>query len=482
MAIFPSGCWRTATAASWILSPASPSRITDPANRFDPVAVKMLALMPPSSAANAYQIRLASPTNRNTEDQLIGRFDQQLTPRSGFGARVPVLQSAPWNYAPEHLYIVKPGQKAHSRNVTANHSWVLSPTWVNDANYTHNVTESNSNPPAELPPRSLEGYGSRVKVLPGLPTIRVTINGWYGPTSARAIRRSRRTTSSPIPRLCQWPAQSPFGSDFRRYSLDKTAPFSSGGNITFNGQLFSEPGSNNAGNSFAEFVLGQASAWRQQSAWSERFTNNYIAFFVQEDWRANSRFTLNLGLRWDPGIDFKENLADKSATFIPGLKSQRFPNAPLGMQFLATPGSKTLSSQPEWNNLAPRIGVAYQVTPKTVIRSAIRIFTISQRASSITAWAPASLRPAGHDERAGAHVRSIQPAGPSWTLVRVPGNALCLHALQHVGVASKYMPNRYMQNWNLIVERQVFGSAGPSRLRRVPWNAPDAGREINPPI
>ena len=138
--------------------------------------------------------------------------------------------------------------------------------------------------------------------------------------------------------------------------------------------MFSERGRNNAGNSFAEFVLGQASAWRQQSSWSERLTNNYIALFVQEDWRATSRLTFNLGLRWDPRFDFKENLGDKGATFIPGLKSQRFPNAPLGLQFLGDPSIKDVVIQPEWRNLAPRIGLAYQVTPKTVVRSAIGIF------------------------------------------------------------------------------------------------------------
>src|SRR6201999_3890942 len=88
-----------------------------PASRFDPAAVKMLALMPPSLASNGYQVRLPSPATTNSDDQIIGRFDQQFSARQRFSARVfQYFQNAPWTYAPENLYIVNAGQKAHSRN------------------------------------------------------------------------------------------------------------------------------------------------------------------------------------------------------------------------------------------------------------------------------------------------------------------------------------------------------------------------------
>ena len=400
----PTEAMKSGNFSEWLL-PNGTGRILDPLanntpfpnnvipqNRFDPVARRMLAFMPASAPGASYQLRIPTPTLGNSDDQFTGRLDRQLTPSQRLSGRVfQYLKDDPWSYAPEHIYYVEAGQKGHSRNVTLNHSWTLSSKWLNDFNFTNSIGESNSFPPAELAQRSLEGFGSRVKVLPDLPTMGVTINGWFGPTLGQGYTQLQKNYQfTNVIGYATGRHNLRIGGEYRRFSLDKTAPFNSGGNITFNGQLFSERGRNNAGNSFAEFVLGQASAWRQQSSWSERLTNNYIALFVQEDWRATSRLTFNLGLRWDPRFDFKENLGDKGATFIPGLKSQRFPNAPLGLQFLGDPSIKDVVIQPEWRNLAPRIGLAYQVTPRTVVRSAIGIFYDQLTGISITAWAAAN--------------------------------------------------------------------------------------------
>ncbi|MDQ6700486.1 MAG: hypothetical protein M3Z36_09910 [Acidobacteriota bacterium] len=206
--------------------------------------------MPASTASNGYQVRVASPTSRNTEDQFIGRFDHQLSQNQRFSARVfQFLQDAPWNYAPENLYIVMAGQKAHSRNTTLNHSWILSPKWVNDLSYTHNVTESNSTPPEALLGRSLQGYGARVKVLPALPTLAVTINGWSAFDIGQGYNQIQKNDHlTEVLNYATGQHNLRVGMDFRRYNLDKTAPFSSGGQITFSGQLFSDSGRNNAGN------------------------------------------------------------------------------------------------------------------------------------------------------------------------------------------------------------------------------------------
>jgi TonB dependent receptor len=102
-------------------------------------------------------------------------------------------------------------------------------------------------------------------------------------------------------------------------------------------------------------------------------TNNYFALFVQEDIRVTPRLTANLGLRWDPRFDFSER-DGKQMTFIPGTQSTRFPNAFTGVQFLGHATVPDRLIQTDWNNLAPRVGLAYQLTPKTVIRTAYGIF------------------------------------------------------------------------------------------------------------
>ena len=384
----PSEAMKRGDFSEWLL-PNGTGRIYDPLNptvpfpgniipdnRIDPVARRMLAFMPASAPGSQYQLRIPTPTRRSTDNQVTARLDHLVNSAHRISGRVfTFYKDDPWVYAPEHLYFVEAGQQGYTRNITFNHAWVIAPTWVNDFNFTTNVTESNSFPPAELAARSLEGFGARVKVLPDQPTMAININGWsalglgQGYTQIQKNHQWSNTTNYVNGRH-----NVRFGGEWRRYSLDKTAPFNSGGNHTFNGQLFSERGRTNAGNAFAEFMMGQSSAWRQQSSWSELLTNNYVALFVQEDWRATSKLTFNFGLRWDPRFDFDEELGGKQMTFIPGVQSQRFPNAPLGLVYLGDPEVRDNVIQSEWGNLAPRVGIAYQITPKTVVRSAYGVF------------------------------------------------------------------------------------------------------------
>ena len=75
----------------------------------------------------------------------------------------------------------------------------------------------------------------------------------------------------------------------KKYRLDIASYWMSGGTATFNGQLFSDPGKVNAGNSFAEFPARQMSPWRQQSFWSERLYTNFVALYFQDDIRLDSQ-------------------------------------------------------------------------------------------------------------------------------------------------------------------------------------------------
>jgi outer membrane receptor protein involved in Fe transport len=112
----------------------------------------------------------------------------------------------------------------------------------------------------------------------------------------------------------------------------------------------------------------------------------YHGLFVQDDWRVTPKLTLNLGLRLDIDTGFTERFNRQ------GLFDPYAPNPLSAQTGLALNGAVAFSGvngQPRnmWPTnakLAPRVGFAYSISPKTVVRGAYGIFflPISQRAYS----------------------------------------------------------------------------------------------------
>jgi hypothetical protein len=127
-----------------------------------------------------------------------------------------------------------------------------------------------------------------------------------------------------------------------------------------------------------------------------------MAWYVQDDWKITKNFTLNLGLRWDvefPRTERYDRLSYWNAT-APSLLAGRVPASAclycgnlLGqMHFVETPGSQYGRSQgpTQWKDFGPRVGFAWNVTPKTVVRSGFGI-----------AFAPSALQAAGTSGASG---------------------------------------------------------------------------------
>jgi hypothetical protein len=430
-----------------------------PASRFSPVALNMLKLMPSSSPASNYQLRLPTPTTSSRDDQVVVRGDHQFSPSQRLSGRYFRFNTiSPWTFSPNDLYFFQAGQDALPQNASANYTNVLSPKLINDFTFTYNRIASNSFPPEQLKQYTFEAFGARVKSPADQPYMVTNITGWSGINLGQGYTQWQKTYQI-ANTLSYATGRHNFkvGGDYRRYSLDKTAPFQAGGTATFNGQMYSVPGLVNAGNAFAEFLMGKMSNWAQRSQWSELLTNHYLGLFVQEDMRITPRLTANLGLRWDPRFDFQERDA-KQMTFVPGTQSTRFPNAFRGIQFAGDPLIGNRVTKTDWINLAPRVGLAYQITPKTVVRTAYGIFydqaqgIINNRIGSGEPFirlfnfnGPLDLSaPYGSNP-----VFDPSPLTPDRNFVFSDYTTWALPAVD--------MPSPYMQNWNFILERQIVG-------------------------
>ena len=129
--------------------------------------------------------------------------------------------------------------------------------------------------------------------------------------------------------------------------------------------------SSTAGYGFASFLLGTGSDGNFYQNWKNVAAQSfYHAFYVQDDWRITSKLTLNLGLRYDFDT-LRTERYDRLSWFDPSLPtplSKQIPNLAGGLRFVGVDGNDRTQFNGDYNNIAPRLGFAYQLNSKTAIR------------------------------------------------------------------------------------------------------------------
>jgi len=133
----------------------------------------------------------------------------------------------------------------------------------------------------------------------------------------------------------------------------------------------------NTGFSYASYLIGGVGnmATTIQSVGVVGGRYHTIAPYVNDDYKVNSKLTLNIGLRWDYLPPYHE-AADRWSFLNPALTNTITGNA--GMMQFAGYGAGTCNCrtpvQTWWKNWGPRLGLAYSLNDKTVIHAGFGIF------------------------------------------------------------------------------------------------------------
>jgi len=131
-----------------------------------------------------------------------------------------------------------------------------------------------------------------------------------------------------------------------------------------------DPNFGSYGSSFASFLLGEADASERIFAGEDKLRNKAFAGYAQDNFKLNRRLTISAGFRWDVLVPFTENhnnivYVDRTepnpaADGLPGAAT-KFGNC--------TGCSGITRAAIHWKDFQPRLGLSYQISPKTVLQA-----------------------------------------------------------------------------------------------------------------
>ncbi|MCC6590692.1 MAG: TonB-dependent receptor [Bryobacterales bacterium] len=237
----------------------------------------------------------------------------------------------------------------------------------------------------------------------------------------------------------------------------------------------------NSGNGFASFLLGVPISGSLDTTPSMYLVQRYNSAYFQDDWRVTNKLTLNLGFRYE----YISPYAEKFGQIGYMDTKQVDPQSGLPGVFVWTkPGE--YHHDPNYWTPAPRVGIAYQLTSKTVIRTSGGIFNAANNGLNAAASDFGSGLFVNNSLSLGAPnpIQFTPPVGGSWSNPFAAGLVFPVKGQtafqgQNIRVEFRDHPNAYVGMWSFSIQHQLsnnivaeIGYAG-SKTTHLFWNRMD---------
>jgi hypothetical protein len=281
---------------------------------------------------------------------------------------------------------------------------------------------------------------------------------------------------------------------YRQFFTNTSNPMN--GDALFDRRLTSLATDLNSGHSFATMLLGTPTEIRRGTG--NTTTNGRIhapQIYFQDDWRVTSKLTLNLGLRWEftnPPYDTTDRLGNLWVRRDP--QSGRYfgtllwsttnpeidPETGQRNERAKREGFGRSLKRSNYRDFAPRVGIAYQLNSKTVVRSAYGIFynsTFVQELQDMRKFWPFTVQQVFVANTGTIPDLRITDAGPPFSNTSA------------IGGWPQNPENRtpYSQQWNLTIQRQLMedltldiGYVGSANKKQIGYTAMNSALKPGP--
>lgn len=395
------------------------------ANRISPIAQKYLSFLPLPNLPGVENNFIGSTSEKNGYRVLLTRVDHNWSERHRSFFR---FSRSYRSEDDENTTGIVNGVRVNGRTGSrGNLGGVFDHVWTPSANtilnvragYTRFRQTRNQMAQLDTSPADLGFSTAALAVFGtqrGLP--RFNIGGITSPVEQGGLVTIPRTTSfQPTLTRVVGGHSLRFGYDFRVYQENRSPVEYKLGELQFNNNFTrlndqnpALPVEQNRAQSLASLLLGIPTGGSIPLTPPSSYQSLYQGFFFQDDWKVSRRLTLNLGLRYElEGATterFNRNLRGFDATAaspveaaakaayaanpMPEIAAANF-NVKGGLLF--TSDGQRGFYDADTNNFQPRLGFAYQINPKTVLRGGLAMYTIPYPLEAINPTGFASVTP-----------------------------------------------------------------------------------------
>jgi hypothetical protein len=371
-----------------------------PLSAQDPVGIKLMSLFPQPTRPGVFRNYLASSTVPTTMNNAVFKIDQVLTQAQrlslsysyrksntigSIGSRFPryARPLTAWGTSDQII-------TAHIARLQ--HDWTWTPTLLNHFSAGFSRSETFNQSPAVSPqytPAYLAAnFGLPATSILGGALPSIDFPG-YGSNDARSAQGFGGTWVNNSPFADNLAQFSDFitwvkgrhslriGGDMRWQQFNTIELRAPGGWFNFRNNQTSQDNGDNQGWPLASLITG-ATEWSFNSnkAIDPGWRYFYPAFFVQDDIKLTPKLTLNVGVRYEinyPRTESHGRYRSFDPDVInpvvgrPGAFVSADPNAQLKARYKGL-------TKPDYSNIGPRIGFAYSINDKTVVRGGYGIY------------------------------------------------------------------------------------------------------------